>query len=151
MKLIYQPCSRLWAAKGAPLISDTWSEMFGLQVVMRMMVLIMIMVMVSGILSVWKGYFGLITWVNAKTWLSLLVIIIWPTKSNCLTYFPHKASPLQPNRTLAEYVDVYSPLLYTPNPPFPRLSALQPLLRRRWSRGRRLPGVPGLRRVLGVG
>jgi hypothetical protein len=23
---------------------------------------------------------------------------------------------LQPNRTLAEYVDVYSPLLYTPNP-----------------------------------
>jgi hypothetical protein len=29
-------------------------------VVMRMMVLIMIMVMVSGILSVWKGYF----WVN---------------------------------------------------------------------------------------
>jgi hypothetical protein len=44
---------------------------------------------------------------------------------------PHKASPLQPNRTLAEYVDVYSPLLYTPNPPIPRLSALQPLLRRR--------------------
>jgi hypothetical protein len=27
-------------------------------------------------------------WVNSKTWLSLLVIIIWPTKSNCLTY-PH--------------------------------------------------------------
>jgi hypothetical protein len=24
----------------------------------------------SGILSVWKGYFGLRTWVNAKTWLS---------------------------------------------------------------------------------
>jgi hypothetical protein len=42
--------------------------MFGLQVVMRMMVLVMIMV--SGILSVWKGYIGLITWVNAKTWLS---------------------------------------------------------------------------------
>jgi hypothetical protein len=36
-----------------------------------------------------KGTFGLITWVNSKTWLSLLVIIIWPTKSNCLTY-PHK-------------------------------------------------------------
>jgi hypothetical protein len=35
-----------------------------------------------------KGTFGLITWVNSKTWLSLLVIIIWPTKSNCLTY-PH--------------------------------------------------------------
>jgi hypothetical protein len=32
--------------------------------------------------------FGLITWVNSKTWLSLLVIIIWPTKRNCLTY-PH--------------------------------------------------------------
>ena len=30
---------------------------------------------------------------------------------------PHKASPLQPNGMLAEYVDVYSPLLYTPNPP----------------------------------
>jgi hypothetical protein len=30
-----------------------------------MMVLVMTMVMVSGILSVWKGYFGLITWVNA--------------------------------------------------------------------------------------
>ena len=28
------------------------------------------MVMVSGILSVWKWYIGLITWVNAKTWLS---------------------------------------------------------------------------------
>jgi hypothetical protein len=39
--------------------------MVGLQVVTRMMVLTM--VMVSGILSVWKGYFGLITWVNAKT------------------------------------------------------------------------------------
>jgi hypothetical protein len=44
--------------------------MFGLQVVMRMMVLVMTMVMVSGILSVWKGYIGLITWVNAKIWLS---------------------------------------------------------------------------------
>jgi hypothetical protein len=64
-----------------------------------------------------RSTFGLITCVNFKTWLSLLVIIIWPTKSNCLTYPPHKASPLQPNRILAEYVDVYSPLLYTPNPP----------------------------------
>jgi hypothetical protein len=32
-----------------------------------MMVLVLLMVMVSGILFVWKGYFGLITWVNAKT------------------------------------------------------------------------------------
>ena len=40
------------------------------QVVMRLMVLVMIMVLVSGILSVWKGYNGLITWVNVKTWLS---------------------------------------------------------------------------------
>ena len=40
------------------------------QVVMRSMVLVMAMVLVSGILSVWKGYIGLITWVNAKTWLS---------------------------------------------------------------------------------
>jgi hypothetical protein len=34
--------------------------MFGLQVVMRMMVLVLTLVMVSGILSVWKGYI----WVN---------------------------------------------------------------------------------------
>jgi hypothetical protein len=27
-------------------------------------------VLVSGILSVWKGYIGLMTWVNVKTWLS---------------------------------------------------------------------------------
>ena len=32
--------------------------------------LVLTMVMVSGILSIWKGYIGLITWVNAKTWLS---------------------------------------------------------------------------------
>jgi hypothetical protein len=43
---------------------------FGLQVAMRLMVLVMTMVLVSGILSVWKRYIGLITWVNAKTWLS---------------------------------------------------------------------------------
>jgi hypothetical protein len=41
------------------------------QVVMRSMVLVMAMVLVSGILSVWKGYIELITWVNAKTWLSI--------------------------------------------------------------------------------
>jgi hypothetical protein len=35
-----------------------------------MMVLVMTMVTVSGILFVWKWYIGLITWVNAKTWLS---------------------------------------------------------------------------------
>ena len=51
------------------MIRDTGSEMFGLQVVMRMMVLVMTIVMVSGILSVWKGYIGLITWVNDKTWI----------------------------------------------------------------------------------
>jgi hypothetical protein len=32
--------------------------------------MIMHMVMVSGILSIWKVYFGITTWVNAKTWLS---------------------------------------------------------------------------------
>jgi hypothetical protein len=32
--------------------------------------MIMLMVLVSGILSVWKGYIGLITWGNAKIWLS---------------------------------------------------------------------------------
>jgi hypothetical protein len=33
-----------------------------------------------------------------------------------LTLTPHKASPLQPNGKIAEYVDVYPLLLYTPNP-----------------------------------
>jgi hypothetical protein len=42
---------------------------------------------------------------------SLLLIITSPTKSNCLTLTPHKASPPQPNGTFAKYVDVYSPLL----------------------------------------
>jgi hypothetical protein len=32
--------------------------------------MIMLMVLVSGILSVWKGYIGLITWVNVKIRLS---------------------------------------------------------------------------------
>jgi hypothetical protein len=32
-----------------------------------MMVMIMLMVLVSGILSIWKGYIGLITWDNTKT------------------------------------------------------------------------------------
>jgi hypothetical protein len=45
-----------------------------------------------------------------KTWLPL-IINIWPTKSNCLSLTPHKACPLQPNGTFADYVDVYSPLL----------------------------------------
>jgi hypothetical protein len=36
--------------------------------------MIMVMVMVSGILSVWKGYFGLTTWVNAKTGFLLVII-----------------------------------------------------------------------------
>ena len=40
------------------------------QVTIRSMVLVMTMVLVSGILSVWKGYIGLMTWVNVKTWLS---------------------------------------------------------------------------------
>jgi hypothetical protein len=35
-----------------------------------MMILVMTMVTVSGILFVWKGYIGLITWVSTKTWLS---------------------------------------------------------------------------------
>ena len=39
---------------------------FGLQVAMGLMVLVMTMVLVSGILSVWKGYIGLITWVMLK-------------------------------------------------------------------------------------
>jgi hypothetical protein len=35
-----------------------------------MIVLVMTMVLVSGILSVRKGYNGLITWFNVKIWLS---------------------------------------------------------------------------------
>jgi hypothetical protein len=57
---------------------------------MRMMVLVMTMVMVSGNLSVWKGYIGLI---HIK-----------------LVHYSQTGH-------IAEYVDVYSPLLYTPNPP----------------------------------
>jgi hypothetical protein len=34
--------------------------------------MIIIMLMVSGILSVWKDYFGLTTWVNVKNWLSTI-------------------------------------------------------------------------------
>jgi hypothetical protein len=106
-------------------ISGTWSEMFGLQVVKRMMIWVLTLVMVSGTLTVWKGYVWVITGVKSKTWLSLLVTtIIWPTKSNCLTYLPHKASPLQPNRILAKYVDVYSPLLYTPTLPHPQVVSI---------------------------
>jgi hypothetical protein len=41
-------------------ISGTLLEMFGLQVAMRMMVLVLTLVMVSGIPSIWKGY----VWVN---------------------------------------------------------------------------------------
>jgi hypothetical protein len=49
-------------------------RLFGLQVAMRLMVLVMSMVLVSGTLSVWKGYIGLITWVNVKTWLSTILV-----------------------------------------------------------------------------
>jgi hypothetical protein len=41
-----------------------------------MMVLVLTLVMVSVILSVWKGYIRVNNVVNTKTWLSLLVIII---------------------------------------------------------------------------
>jgi hypothetical protein len=48
--------------------------------------------------------------VIAKSWLPLIINTL-PTKSNCLSLTPHKASPPQSNGTFAEYVDVYSPLL----------------------------------------
>jgi hypothetical protein len=83
----------------------------------RIIMVLMIMIMVSGIYSVSNEYF----WDNNLGLMlkpgSLLVIITWPTKSNCLILTPHKASPPQPNRTIAEYVDVYSPLLYITKPP----------------------------------
>jgi hypothetical protein len=98
-----------------------------------------------------KGTFGLTTWVKSKTWLSLLVIIIWPTKSNCLTY-PHiKLVHYSQTGHLLSMLMCTHPCSTHQTPPFPRLFALQPLLRRRWGRGRRLTGVPRLRRVLGVG
>jgi hypothetical protein len=53
------------------MIRDTLINMFGLQVVMRMMVMIMLMVMFLVFFPFGKGTFGLITWVNAKTWLSI--------------------------------------------------------------------------------
>jgi hypothetical protein len=41
-------------------------------------------------------------------------------KATTLSFTPHTASPLQTNRTFAEYVDVYSPLLkhQTPGCPY---------------------------------
>jgi hypothetical protein len=128
-----------------------WLEILWLQMMMPIVKvsMILIMIMVFGILSIWKEYF----WVNNLGLMlkhgSLLVIITWPTKSNCLILTPQKASPPQPNGIIAEYVDVYPPLLYNTKPP--RLSTLQPLLRRRWSHGGGLPGVPRLWWVLGVG
>jgi hypothetical protein len=119
MKLIYQPCLRLWAALGAPLIRDT---------------LIRDALFTDddednvGFYCNYDYGYGFCYSFHLERILlgqqlglmlkpgSLLVIITWLTKSNCLTLTPHKASPLQSNGTIAEYVDVYSPLLYTPNP-----------------------------------
>jgi hypothetical protein len=117
MKLIYQPCSRLWAAKGAPLIRDTWIRD--------------VLFTVDNKDDGFDYDYGNGFWYSFRLervllgWQhglmlkpgSILVILTWPTKSNCLTLTPHKASPLQPNGTIAEYVDVYSPLLYTTTPP----------------------------------
>jgi hypothetical protein len=72
--------------------------MYGLQVVTRMMVLVMPLVMVRGILSIWKGYIELITWVNTKTWLSTSNNN-QTNKKQLLGLTPHKACPLQPNGT----------------------------------------------------
>jgi hypothetical protein len=149
MKLIYQPCLRLWAALGTSLIRDTliWDALFtgdnkddGFDYDYGY--------------GFWYSFHLEMVLLGEQLGLmlkpgSLLVIITWPAKSNGLTLTPHKASSLQPNGTIDEYVDVYSPLLYTPNPLM--LSTLQPLLRRRRSRGGRLLGVPRVRRVLGVG
>jgi hypothetical protein len=40
-----------------------------------------------------------------------------PPCAPCRHPCPHKASPPQPNETIVEYVDVYSPLLYNTKPP----------------------------------
>jgi hypothetical protein len=53
-----------------------------------MVLMVMIMIMDSGILSFWREYL----WVNNLGLLlklgSLLVIITWPTKSNCSELHP---------------------------------------------------------------
>jgi hypothetical protein len=125
-----------------------------LQVAMRLMVLY-----VDSGNGKWYSFrlerstFGLITWAKSETWLSLLVTIItWPTKSNCLTY-PHikLVHYSQTWYLLSMLMCTHPCSTHQTPPPIPRLSALKPLLRRRWSRERRLPGVPRLRRVLGVG
>jgi hypothetical protein len=67
--------------------------------------------MYSSILLSEEVHLGLKLGFHDKIWL-LLTINTWPTKSNWLSITPHKASPLQPNGTIAEYVDVYSSLLY---------------------------------------
>jgi hypothetical protein len=41
----------------------------------------------------------------------MLMIKLDEVKATAISLTPHKASPLQPNGTLDEYVDVYSPLL----------------------------------------
>jgi hypothetical protein len=47
----------------------------------------------------------------------LVIIITWPTNSNCLTKLHIKLVHYSQTGHIAEYVDVYSPLLYTPTPP----------------------------------
>jgi hypothetical protein len=100
MKLIYQPCSRLRATLGSSLIRDTNDLRYSGSIYGFGSMMIMIFIdeeMVHGLAI-------------TKTWRPL-IINTRPTKSNCLSLIPHKASPLQPIGTFAEYVDVYSPLL----------------------------------------
>jgi hypothetical protein len=47
----------------------------------------------------------------------LLVIITWPIKNNHLTKLHIKLVHYSQTGHIVEYVDVYSTLLYTPNPP----------------------------------
>jgi hypothetical protein len=72
----------------------------------------MTLILISSIFS-WREYFWVITGLLLKFG-STYSNKTWPNKSNYLTLTPHTASPLQPNGTFAEYVDVYSPLLYKP-------------------------------------
>jgi hypothetical protein len=47
------------------------------------------------------------------------MINTWQTKSNCFELNPTTASPLQPNGTFIEYVNVYLPLLKHQTPGCP--------------------------------
>jgi hypothetical protein len=92
-----------------------WLEILWLQMMMRLIMVLMNMIMVSDILSVWKYFWDNNLGLMLKPG-SLLVIIIWPTKSNSLVLTPHKSSPSQPNWTIIGML-MYTHSCFTHQPP----------------------------------